>query len=147
MASRWTILTLLVLCLSITKGDESAQKVLIDIYRSCVSKFSLDCVKPKAIQWISNTVDNNKIKLTDELSIIRTSNEDKIEERNVNNVFLNWFEKIDSFLATHALKIEPTHILQDETVRSYIPDSYLKGGLADGLVVPLSEGKSIEGIL
>lgn len=138
---RWTILPLLVLCfLSITNAEDSATDVLVDIYRSCVSQFSVSCIRPKAIQWISERADNDIIKLTDDLSIIRTSNE---ENRN----FGNLFEKVDSFLATHALKIEPTQMLQDETVRSYIPKSYLKGGLADGLVVPLSEEKSVEGML
>lgn len=144
MRCRWTLLTILVLYLSVSKADDSAKDVLIDIYQSCVSQFSVDCVSPKASQWISNSADKDTIKLTDELSIIRTSNEATIEKRNVVD---SLFEKIDSFLESHALKIEPTQVLQDETVRSYIPKSYLKGGLADGLVVPLSDGKSVEGML
>lgn len=147
MRCRWFILTLLVFYLSVTKADDSAKDVLIDIYHSCVSQFSFTCVRPKAIQWISNCADKDKIKLTDELSIIRTSNEEIEEKRNADNGVQNLFEKVDNFLAKHALKIEPKQILQDETLRSFIPKSYTKGGLVDGIVVPLSEGKSIEGTI
>ncbi|XP_063706259.1 uncharacterized protein LOC134835317 [Culicoides brevitarsis] len=141
MRCRRIILTIFVYCLCTIKAEESAVDVLTDIYKTCVSNFAIDCAKPKAMQWLSDSATKDTIKLTENLSIIRISKDKNSEQRGA----VNFFEKVDDFLADHALRIAPTKVLQDETIRSFIPKSLLRGGLANGLIVPLSEGKSIEG--
>lgn len=139
MLYRWTILTLLV-CLSVTNASDSAKDLVLDIFHSCINQFSISCIKPKAFQWINEVAHDDTIKLTNDLSIIKTDQTDQTRE--LDN---NLFDKVDKFLSSHALKIEKPRLLQDKALISYIPKSYLNGGLADGLIVPLSEGKSVEG--
>lgn len=131
---------------TINADDISATELISDIYRSCVSQFSTSCIKPKALGWISHAVNQDKIKITDELSIIRTGEDEfDAESRADVNPVINFYNKLDSFLTSHSLRVEVPQILKNAEARAYIPSSLLKGGIAEGLQVPLVEGNAVEG--
>ena len=130
-----------------TTGSESASEVILDIYNSCVSKYSFTCVKPKALSWISQAVNQDVIKVTNDLSIVKTGDNepsDANDERSQSPT-VDLFNKIDSFLSTHTLKVEVPELLKTKEAREAVPESYLKGGLAEGLQVPLVAGNVAEG--
>lgn len=126
-------------------ADTSATELVTDIYKSCLSQYSTSCVKPKALSWISHAIHQDKIRISDDLSIIRTSEEEAFAEARSANPIVNLFDKVDSFLTSHSLRVEVPQLLKNEEARSYLPDSFLQGGLAEGLQVPLVEGNAVEG--
>jgi hypothetical protein len=142
---------LIALCLvtlchqSINAEETSAASLISDIYNTCLSQYSTSCVKPKALSWISHAVNQDKIKITEELSIIRNGEEEFTTEARSTNPIVNLFDKVDSFLSSHSLKVEVPEILKTEEARENIPRSLLKGGLAEGLEIPLVEGNVAEG--
>lgn len=142
---------LLALCLvtvcyrSVYAEDISAAELVTDIYRSCLSQYSTSCVKPKALSWISNAVNQDRVRITDDLTIIRTGEEEFSSTARSANPIVNLFDKVDSFLSSHSLRIEVPQILKNEEARSYVPKAFLSGGLAQGLEIPLVEGNAVEG--
>lgn len=138
-------LFLVALCHQSINADTSAVDLIEDIYKSCLSQYSTSCVKPKALSWISNVVDQDHIKISDNLIIVRTDTDEFTAEQRSVDPNVELFDKIDSFLSTHAIKMRVPEILQSEEARSFIPTSYLKGGLAENLQVPLVEGNTVEG--
>lgn len=138
-------LSLVIACHQVVIADEiSASELIADIYKSCVSQYSTSCIKPKALAWISHAVNQDKIKITEEMSIVRTA-EDEFTESRSGNAVVNLFDRLDSFLTSHSLRIEAPQLLKQEEARSMVPSSLLKGGLAEGLEVPLVEGNAVQG--
>jgi hypothetical protein len=135
----------------LTHADQpmlSAADVASDIYSSCISQLSISCVKPKALAWLSRAVNENEIKINGDMKIIKTGDDEPIEfnqQRNGVDAKIQLFDKIDSFLSTHSLKIEVPEILKIEEARALIPDAYLKGGLGEGITVPLVDGNPVQG--
>lgn len=129
---------------SVHADDISAAELISDIYKSCLSQYSTNCVKPKALAWISHAVNQDKIRINNDLSVIRTAEEEVGEARSINPI-VNLFDRVDSFLTSHSLRIETPQILKNEEARSYIPESFMMGGLSEGLEVPLVEGNAVEG--
>lgn len=129
----------------VSQADKSASDLVLDIFNNCVSQYSTKCVKHKALNWLSEVSNKDEIKLLDELSIIKTS-EDEFKGRGYSqNPYIDMYDRIDSFLTTHSLKVDRPKILEEESVRASIPENYLTGGLADGLIIPLTEGRAVEG--
>lgn len=129
-----------------TIADRSASDLASEMYDSCLSQLSVSCVRPKALRWINEVVGQNKIRITEDLSIIRTADDEELpQEQRSNDASSSLFDKIENFLATHSLKIEVPQILKMEEARSMIPEMFLKGGLSNGLVVPLSDQAPAEG--
>ena len=129
----------------------SAAEIATDIYRTCLaSEHGLKCAKAKALAWMANVAEQDEIPITESLTIVRTGTEepeqpaDTEQQRSAGGVRL--LNSIDSFLSTHALKMTPPAVLQSEEARAYIPDTLLQGGLADNLIVPLTEGNVAEGL-
>lgn len=142
---------LVIVCYQSVNAEEiSASQLIEDIFKSCISQYSTSCIKPKALAWISHAVNQDKIKVTDELSIIRTG-EDEFDasssSQRSSNQIVNLFDKLDSFLSSHSLRIEAPQILKQQEARSLVPQSLLKGGIVDGIQVPLVEGNAVEGNL
>ena len=134
---------------SVNANDVSAVDLIGDIYKTCVSQYSTSCIKPKALSWLSNAVNQDTIKITEDMTIVRTGEDvfDTAETSTDAHPVVNLLDKVDSFLSSHTLRIETPEILKTEEARSYIPKSLLKGGLADGLQIPLVEGNVAEGEL
>ncbi|XP_055698521.1 uncharacterized protein LOC129798987 [Phlebotomus papatasi] len=139
------VISLLVYGVAVSGSQDSAADVVRDIYRSCLSEWSTDCVKPKSLSWLKEVAQKDVIRLTDELALVRTADAEPEAEGKALPREIRAFDKIDEFLSTHALRIEPPKILQDKSVRKLIPKSLLKGGLTETTQVPLSEGKVAEG--
>lgn len=141
-------LCLVTVCYQTVNANEiSAVELIGDIYKTCVSQYSTRCIKPKALSWISQAVNQDTIKISEDLTIVRTGEDvfDTAETRTDAHPIVNLLDKVDSFLSSHALRVETPEILKTEEARSYIPKSLLKGGIADGLQVPLVEGNVAEG--
>lgn len=129
---------------STTPGFRSAADVAIGMYRDCLQDYSVSCVQPRATAWFNHVIGLNEIKITDGLSIIRTSSDDPQPRESTNDNTIV-FRKIDNFLAAHALKVKPPLFFQTVEARSIIPEFLLDNSLTKGAVVPLSDGKSVEG--
>ncbi|XP_049529299.1 uncharacterized protein LOC125947874 [Anopheles darlingi] len=133
--------------------DRSAADVATDIFKTCLSDYNMKCAKSKALAWMASATEQDEIRITDTLTIVRTGTEDVADagaekhdqQQERSNRVVTLLNKIDSFLSTHALKLSPPQALQSEEARSYIPESLLKGGLSEELVVPLTEGNVAEG--
>lgn len=142
---------ILALCLvtvcyrSVNADDVSAADLVKDIYTSCLSQYSTSCVKPKALSWISHALNQDSIRITDDLSIIRTGEEEFGTEARSANPIVNLFDKVDSFLSSHSLRIEAPQLLKTQEARAFVPENFLSGGLAQGLELPLVEGNAVEG--
>lgn len=67
----------IVAVLGIATADPSALDVFQDIYRGCLSQFSVSCVRPKALSWMSMVADRNVIKVTDDLMIVKKDDPEK----------------------------------------------------------------------
>lgn len=128
-----------------TIADRSASDLAGDMYNSCLSQLSVSCVRPKALAWISEVSQQNKIRITDDLSIIRTAEDEEVPEQRSGDATSAFFDKVESFLATHSLKVEVPQILKLKEARSMIPEMFLSGGLSNGLIVPLSDQSPAEG--
>lgn len=59
--------------------DQSAVDIIQDIYYGCLRDFSLTCAKPKALQWLSDVYNNEKIRITDDLLIVKKDNPGEME--------------------------------------------------------------------
>ncbi|XP_055383149.1 uncharacterized protein LOC129613201 [Condylostylus longicornis] len=131
--------------------EKSAIDLALEIYSSCLKDFKVNCIKPKALSWLSKAVQQDEIKITNELTIVRTGEDngfdfDKQQQRSgKRDARLELFDKIDSFLATHSLKINAPEFLKSSEARSFIPNSYLEGGLTQGVEIPLTDGNAVEG--
>uniref|UniRef100_A0A182T1N2 Uncharacterized protein n=1 Tax=Anopheles maculatus TaxID=74869 RepID=A0A182T1N2_9DIPT len=128
----------------------SAAELATDIYRTCLaSEHGLKCAKAKALAWMANVAEQDEIPITDSLTIVRTGTEEPEQPTNTEQQrsagVARLLNNIDSFLSTHALKMTPPAVLASEEARSYIPETLLQGGLADNLIVPLTEGNVAEG--
>uniref|UniRef100_A0A182YM63 Uncharacterized protein n=1 Tax=Anopheles stephensi TaxID=30069 RepID=A0A182YM63_ANOST len=129
----------------------SAAELATDIYRTCLaSEHGLKCAKAKALAWMANVAEQDEIPITESLTIVRTGTEEPdqpadTEQQQRSAGVVRLLNNIDSFLSTHALKMTPPAVLASEEARAYIPDTLLQGGLADNLVVPLTEGNVAEG--
>lgn len=70
------MLSVITLAVSVI-ADPSATDLVQDIYHTCLQDFSVGCVKPKALTWISLVSDKPEIKVTEDLVIIKKSVEVK----------------------------------------------------------------------
>lgn len=136
-------LALLVAALLVASASAipSAAEVAQDIFYSCLSDLSTSCVKPKALSWLSSVVKESEIKITDDLSIIRTAEDEPIsaeEQRGGAQLF----DQIDGFLATHSVRVNPPAILKTAEARAFGSDDL---GLDKSLEVPLAETNAVEG--
>ena len=138
-------LVLVALCHLPINADTSAAGLIEDIYKSCLSQYSTSCVKPKALSWISNVINQDQIKISEDLVIVKTSDDVFTTEKRSTDPQVALYDKIDSFLSTHSIRLQLPKVLQSEEARSFIPPFYLKGGLAENLEVPLVEGNAVEG--
>uniref|UniRef100_T1GYZ2 Osiris 18 n=1 Tax=Megaselia scalaris TaxID=36166 RepID=T1GYZ2_MEGSC len=100
--------------------------------------FSTSCVRPKALQWISNVAEQDEIKITNLMSVVRTTRDVPPPAiQGPRDARFQLFERLDNFLNTHAVKITPPAFFRSQEARSMIPDSLLETGLAKEVNVPL----------
>ncbi|XP_077287166.1 DUF1676 domain-containing protein Osi18 [Arctopsyche grandis] len=138
------LVLLVVAAVAVNAYEDSASQLAYDVYKGCLSQYSVSCVKPKALSWLSRVADKDEIKLTEDLTIVRTSYAEESISRDIKDDKYQMFENIDDFLATHTLKIKVPEELSSGPAGEYVPRSLLQG-LPKELDVPLSEGNVAEG--
>lgn len=126
-------------------GSQLASDVMLDIYDKCLSQLSMGCVKPKALAWLSKAVDSDEIKITNDLSIIKTSEDEPIDfsKQRSGDPRVKIFDKIDSFLASHSIRIGTPEILKTNEARALMGDN--ENALDNNLVMPLTDRNAVEG--
>lgn len=118
--------------------QQSATDLAFDIYRGCLRDFSTSCVRPKALQWISSVADQDEIKITNLMKVVRTNREAPPPAiQGPRDARFQLFESFDNFLNTHAVLITPPAFFRSQDARSMIPDALLESGLATEVKVPL----------
>lgn len=55
-------------------ASPSAIDVVHDMYKTCLQDFSVSCVKPKALSWLSHVTSDPIIKITEDLMIVKKDN-------------------------------------------------------------------------
>ena len=60
-------------------AEHSAVDVLQDMYNVCLKEFSIGCVKPKALSWLSGVVNDPVIKITEDLMVVKKQNPEENE--------------------------------------------------------------------
>nr|XP_022918591.1 uncharacterized protein LOC111427605 [Onthophagus taurus] len=104
-------------------ANPSAVDLAQDIYQSCLQDFSVSCVKPKALNWISTVVNDEVINITDDLAIVKKDNpDDKEEQRGMSEDILDRFE---TFLQTHDIIAQVPEVLRPSgPLASLLPRSF-----------------------
>ncbi|CAG9817456.1 unnamed protein product [Phaedon cochleariae] len=119
--------------LATASASPSAVDVLHDIYSGCLKDFEVSCAKPKALHWLSEVSDQQQIKLTEELMIVKKDVPGQVEERGFSN---DIFEKFEDFLQSHDLLMKAPALLTDKG--SEIADLVPRSFVADDIKVPLA---------
>jgi hypothetical protein len=136
------LLNVCLYCNLATCHAQSGADLIRDMFENCLNDAPLKCINEKARSWIKSVAEEDIINITDDLQVIRTKATEQTDESIPAERNFRIIEKVEKFLASHALKIKSPKILQVEEYRSYIPNYLLKGGLSEGLVVPLSNEPS-----
>lgn len=137
------VAVLLVASTSYSMALPSAAEVAQDMFSSCLSQLSTSCVKPKALAWLSSAVHESEIKITEDLSIVRTAEDEPAAAENEQRGGAELFDQIDGFLATHAVRMNAPAILKTSEARAFGSEQL---DLDSSLVVPLAEGNAVEGL-
>lgn len=123
-------------------GNILATDVMSDIYNTCLSKYSVSCVKPKSLAWLSEAVKSDDIRITESLSIVRNSNPGVIvQQARHGNAQVAILEEVENFLATHSVRVNAPSFITDGSVRSFLPDTIETNDLSQAIEMPLSEGQ------
>lgn len=143
-------LSALVLCLTHNScGGETLIDTFNEIYETCLVHLNTDCVQPRALQWLSKSIEKREISITDDLTIVRNESialdVDPDETGSARDNRIDILSYVDEFLSTHYLNIRyPKAAITDNipsvlqsTVDRFIPDS---------IQMPLEEGNVNEGM-
>ncbi|KAI4491524.1 hypothetical protein M0804_002916 [Polistes exclamans] len=147
-------LTLLV-ALGQAQNVPTTAEVLTNIYYRCAdSKSMLSCVKPKVLSYLSDAAKQEKLAITEDLSIIKSR---EITEENPEEYYPTKYdivdparkellrslmlEKVDAYLSSHTLEAK----LPEAIVGSNIVPRSLVENVPKSLTVPLSDSSSGQG--
>lgn len=118
----------------------TASKLVKNIYNECLSQYSVACVKPRALEWISTVSNDEEIKLTEDLSIVRIAamapDSDDVDPRLSKDPMYEIFDKVDRFLQTHSVRVNVPREIRDTAASEYVPRSLLTD-LPSVLTLPL----------
>ena len=90
-------LVLVLTLAALARADPSASDVLRDIYHSCLKDFSVSCVKPKALSWMSYVSDKPQIHITEDLVLV------KKRDAELGKCLVRFFGLFEDFLQRHVL--------------------------------------------
>lgn len=123
-------------------GNILATDVMSDIYNTCLSKYSVSCVKPKSLAWLSEAVKSDDIRITESLSIVRNGNPSvNVQTPRHGNAQVAILEEVENFLATHSVRVNAPSFITDGSVRSFLPDTIETNDLSQTIEMSLSEGQ------
>lgn len=132
------------ICVSIVGVCHSnilATDVMTDIYNTCLSKYSMSCVKPKSLAWLSEVVKSDDIRITESLSIVRNGNPSvNVQQPRNGNTQVAILEEVENFLATHSVRVNAPSFFTDGSIRSFLPDAIETNDLVQTIEMPLAEG-------
>lgn len=77
---RSKILLVALLFVAVSAKEPSAVELVQDIYTSCLKDLSVKCAKPKALHWLSEVVDKQEIRITEDLVLVRKDNPAEVDE-------------------------------------------------------------------
>lgn len=144
------LLVLLSLAAFASANSYTASKLVKNIYNECLSQYSVECVKPRTLQWISQVSNDEEIKITDDLSIVKTATIDgdmELDPRMASDPAYQIVDKVDRFLQTHTLKVKVPEEISNSATSEYVPRSLL-ADLPSELEMPLDgeeDGQVFEG--
>lgn len=120
-------LVVLLSIVAFASAHYSASNLARNIYDECLSQYSVECVKPRTLQWISQFANNDQIKITDDLSIIRTATiePEDVDPRMAKDPAYAMFDSVDSFLQTHTLRVKVPEEITKSAASEYVPRSLL----------------------
>lgn len=124
----------------------SATNLVRNIYSECLSQYSVECVKPRTLQWISQVANDEEIKITEDLSIVRTGtidDDEEVDPRMAKEPTYQIFDKVDRFLQTHTLKVKVPEEITRSAASEYVPRSLLTD-LPSELEMPLDGDEDAE---
>ncbi|ALC46817.1 Osi18 [Drosophila busckii] len=131
---------------------QSATQLALDMYHGCLKDLSVSCVRPKALQWFNAALQQPEVKLTDRLSIVRTTQQLPVAAADADSARLlspeqRMFNNIDSYLASHSLRIRAPEYFRSSEARAFVPDFLLQNPLTQGGLVPLSAANEGRGMI
>ncbi|KAG5893951.1 hypothetical protein JTB14_009698 [Gonioctena quinquepunctata] len=113
---------LVVLLATSVYADQSAVEVFQDIYGSCLREFRINCVKPKALEWVARVADKNAIRITEDLILTKKYSPEVEGKRGLQKDILEGFE---DFLQSHDLIASAPAILRpDGPLGKYVPRTF-----------------------
>ncbi|XP_028043592.1 uncharacterized protein LOC114253048 [Bombyx mandarina] len=127
-----------------------ASKLVKNIYNECLSQYSVECVKPRTLQWISSVANDDEIKITEDLSIVKTGtveDDESADPRLAKDPAYEMFDKVDKFLQSHTLRVKVPEEITKSAASEYVPRSLLTD-LPSELDMPLDgedEAEVVEG--
>lgn len=136
--------TAVVLCL--VQGFRGQDVTLVDtfneIYDTCLVHLSVDCVQPKAFEWLSKSIHKREIRITDDLTIVKNATEPEVSEApagdSARDNRFNLIGQVDEFLTTHYLQIRYPKSVISQHVPSFMLSAVDKL-IPDSTQVPLEE--------
>ncbi|XP_011563067.2 uncharacterized protein LOC105393054 [Plutella xylostella] len=114
--------------LACASASYPASKLVKNIYNECLSQYSVECVKPRALEWISRVQNDDEIKITDDLAIVKIAeleDEEAVDPRLAKDPLYDVFDKVDRFVQTHSLKVNVPDEITKSSVSGYVPRSLL----------------------
>ncbi|KAJ2940113.1 hypothetical protein O0L34_g6480 [Tuta absoluta] len=131
--------------LSIASAEYTASRLVQNIYNECLSQYSVECVKPRALQWISQVANDEEIKITDNLSIVKTAilEDEAVDPRFAKDPTYAIVDSVDRFLQTHSVKVKVPEELVQGGAAEYVPRSLL-ADLPSELDMPLDGEEDVE---
>lgn len=122
------IIVLLSLVALASADSYSASSLVKNIYKECLSQYSVECVKPRTLQWISSVANDDEIKITNDLTIVKTGtleDDESVDPRFAKDPAYEVFDKVDRFLQTHTLKVKVPEEISKSAASEYVPRSLL----------------------
>lgn len=108
-------------------GQYSASRLVRNIYNECLSQYSVECVKPRALEWISRVANDDEIKITENLSIIKNAEieEEPVDPRMAKDPAFAIIDKVDRFIETHAVRVKVPEEISNSAASEYVPRSLI----------------------
>lgn len=130
---------------ALASAQYPASKLVKNIYKECLSQYSVECVKPRTLEWISRVGNDDEIKITDDLSIVKmgTLEDEEVDPRMAKDPTYALFDKVDRFLQTHSVRVKVPDEIVSSSASEYVPRSLLTD-LPSELSMPLDGEEEVE---
>ncbi|VVC90286.1 unnamed protein product [Leptidea sinapis] len=127
-------------------SGQSASGLVRNIYDECLSQYSVECVKPRTFEWIARVSNDDEIKITDNLSIIKTAiaeDDEDVDPRMAKDPSIAIIDSVDRFIQTHSVRVQVPDEIAKTAASGYVPRS-LFDGLPSELDMPLDGEEEVE---